>query len=304
MKRKPAAVGIVPVSKKYPLSRVISMREIVSADYVQGMRQRSFPHSHQDAWELCFCQEGDVVYIQEGREQPLRPGQVIFTSPGVGHDLRIEYPETVVFVIAFTCSDSYIQILRQRVVRLTRSQEQLLERIVEELRSAFELKKNRLRIHDFVPNQNCPLGAEQLICCYLELLIIGILRAITVQNGCVVSSEDFAEAAENDLVNRINYYIDRHYHEQITVESLCQYFHYGRTTISTVYKKVMGIGINAYLTRLRLEKARELLKRGECTVTRVSEQVGFSTPQYFTRKFSAAYGCTPTQYAERFHEEE
>jgi len=171
--------------------------------------------------------------------------------------------------------------------------------LVEELQSAFELSDDRLRIWNFVPGQDCPLGAEQMICCYLEQLLISILRDITMQNGRTVTGEDFVEAVESDLVNRINRYIDKHLHQPITVEGLCREFHYGRTKLSTTYKKAMGMGINAYIAAQRLERARQLLEEGEHTVTQVSEQTGFSSPQYFSRKFLAAYGCAPSQYAEQ-----
>lgn len=289
----------VPVYKKYPLSRIVSVREIVSADYVLGSYTRWLPHVHPEAWELCFCLEGEVAYYQEGREIRLRPGQVVFTAPGVTHNSYIEDTNSASFFIAFTCSDTYIQLLRQRRVRITRAQERLLERLVDELKSAFELKGDRLRIYNFIPGRNCPLGAEQMICCYLEQLLIGILRDLTAQDGRTVTGEDFAEAVESDLVNRINRYIDKHLAEPITVEGLCREFHYGRTKISTAYKRAMGMGINAYITRRRLERARQLLEEGESTVAQVSEQAGFSTPQYFSRKFLAAYGCAPSVYAER-----
>ena len=120
----------IPVYKKYPLSRIVSVREIVSADYVMGSYKRRFPHAHQEAWEMCFCMEGEVAYYQDGREVRVRPGQVIFTSPGIIHDAYIDDPAAVSFFISFTCSDTYIQMLRQRKVRITRQQERLMERLV------------------------------------------------------------------------------------------------------------------------------------------------------------------------------
>lgn len=287
---------------KYPLSRIVSVQEIVSADYVRGNHLIGRHHAHQDAWELCFCMRGGVAYIQDGLELYLRPGQMMFTAPGVIHKSRIEDPETMSFFIAFTCSDANIQILHQRIMSVTYAQERLLDRLTEELQSAFELKNDRLRIYQFVPDQNSPLGAEQMICCYLEQLLINILRELTMQTNRAVTGEDFAAAME--LVKNINHYIDEHLAEPITVESLCDEFHYGRTKLFNVYKKVAGMGVNAYIIRQRLGKARQMLEQGNCTITKIAEQVGFSTPQYFSAKFSAAYGCTPSQYAERFRENE
>ena len=287
---------------KYPLARIVSVQEIVSADYVRGNHLIGRHHLHQDAWELCFCMRGEVVYIQDGLELHLSPGQMMFTAPGVIHKSGIEDPETMSFFIAFTCSDTNIQILHQRIMSVTYAQERLLDRLVEELQAAFELKNNRLRIWNFIPDQNSPLGAEQMICCYMEQLLINILRELTMQNNRAATGEDFAAAME--LVNNINRYIDEHLAEPISVERLCDEFHYGRTKLFNVYKKVTGVGVNAYIIRQRLGKARQMLEQGNCTITKIAEQVGFSTPQYFSAKFSAAYGCTPSQYAERFRENE
>jgi len=60
------------------------------------------------------------------------------------------------------------------------------------------------------------------------------------------------------------------------------------------------MGINAYIAAQRLERARQLLEEGSSTVSQIAEQVGFSSPQYFSRKFFAAHGCSPTQYAEHY----
>ena len=48
---------------KYPLSRIVSVQEIVSADYVRGNKLSVWHHVHQEAWELCFCMRGEVLYM-------------------------------------------------------------------------------------------------------------------------------------------------------------------------------------------------------------------------------------------------
>ena len=174
---------------KYPLSRIVSVREIVSADYVRGNKLNVWQHVHQEAWELCFCIRGEVLYMQDGREFLLQAGQILFAAPGVMHASRITDPETASFYVAFTCTDTYIQILQQRVMQVTYTQERLLDRLIEELHSAFELKNDRLRIYNFVPDQNSLLGAEQMICCYMEQLLINILRELTMQDNRAVTGE-------------------------------------------------------------------------------------------------------------------
>jgi len=292
-----------PDYKKHPLARIVSVREIISADYLLTKKLHVTLHTHPDAWEICFCQQGAVDYTQNERTIRLQAGQVLFTAPGTAHDSVITDPDTVSFYIAFTCTDTYLQNLRQRRIRVNLAQEQLLNRLIEELKNAFELKNGCLRIYSFTPGKNSPLGAEQMVCCYLEQFLISVLRELTAQSGQPVTGENLAEALESDLADRINRFIDRHLQEPITVERLCREFHYGRTKIINSYKRAAGVGINAYLTQKRMEAARRLLEEGELTVAQISEQTGFSSSQYFSRRFSALNGCSPTEYAQRFRKQ-
>lgn len=105
-----------------------------------------------------------------------------------------------------------------------------------------------------------------------------------------------------DLINRINRYIDENLQERITLDRLCKEFHYGRTKISTAYKKLTGVGINTYLMQQRLKRGQELLEEGKYTVTEIAERTGFASTQYFSRKFSEIVGYAPTKYAELYKE--
>ncbi len=67
--------------------------------------------------------------------------------------------------------------------------------------------------------------------------------------------------------------------------------------ISMMIKKVTGTAFKEYLTELRLDQARQLLReRPDLTVNDVSLQVGYRKASNFIRKFKEKYGCTPAQY--------
>jgi two-component system response regulator YesN len=60
----------------------------------------------------------------------------------------------------------------------------------------------------------------------------------------------------------------------------------------------MGISPERFLTQLRLEKAKELLKTEFLTVKEVMNRVGIADASYFARSFKSAYGITPAKYKE------
>lgn len=60
----------------------------------------------------------------------------------------------------------------------------------------------------------------------------------------------------------------------------------------------MGTSAERYLTKVRLEKARQLLETEFLTVKEVMNRVGMADASYFARSFKSAYGVTPGKYKE------
>ena len=64
---------------------------------------------------------------------------------------------------------------------------------------------------------------------------------------------------------------------------------------SKLFKKAFGLSFIEYLTHLRIERAKSLLTQG-MSVREVSDIVGFTEPNYFTRVFKKETGLTPSSY--------
>ena len=71
----------------------------------------------------------------------------------------------------------------------------------------------------------------------------------------------------------------------------CSQFH-----LSRIFSEQMGCGIFQHLRTLRLERASELICRGEMKITDVALEVGYSSPSHFTTAFREAFGCCPGLY--------
>lgn len=100
-----------------------------------------------------------------------------------------------------------------------------------------------------------------------------------------------AQQSFDDIVS----YIDTHYAEQISVDGLCNTFHYSRPTLFMHFKKEFGMGIIAYINNLRLEKSAVLLR--SYNVNETAKRVGFEDVNYFSRIFKKKYGMAPSAYA-------
>lgn len=79
--------------------------------------------------------------------------------------------------------------------------------------------------------------------------------------------------------------------EQLGREVACSPFYLSRT-----FSKETGHTIPQYLRRLRLERAAELLKRGELNVTEAALEVGYNSLSHFSQAFHQQFGCCPGLY--------
>ena len=282
---------------KYPLARILTVYQLVSADYVTGtMFGRA--HSHRDAVELVCCLTGTISVSRGSASVALSSDEILIINSGIRHEIISESTDAVFFIAAFTCRCDYLDTLTASPMKVSDDQKLFIFRIIQELKNAFRLNGGELRLFSFKPNRKSPIGAEQLICCYLEALMIGLLREITRENGQVVESRAFDKMLWQHTIGQVQDYVRSHIQERITVSDIAAEFHYSRSRLSTHYKEVTGLGLSEFITRERIRQAKEMLEAGDRTVTEISELLGFSSPEYFCRRFTQCAGVSPSRYVE------
>ena len=63
-----------------------------------------------------------------------------------------------------------------------------------------------------------------------------------------------------------------------------------------IFRTVTGVAPNEYITRLRMERAKDLLAQNNASVAAVAESVGYSNRHYFQRLFKRYTGKTPGNF--------
>lgn len=101
---------------------------------------------------------------------------------------------------------------------------------------------------------------------------------------------------ENDTINQILYYIGKNYSSPITLSDAAEYVHLSKNYISTLFNHVMKESFAGYLARVRIEKAKDIMKLTDYRINEVSELVGFSSDKYFNVTFKNIVGMTPKEY--------
>ncbi|MGG2197388.1 MULTISPECIES: AraC family transcriptional regulator [Paenibacillus] len=92
-------------------------------------------------------------------------------------------------------------------------------------------------------------------------------------------------------------YLSAQYAEPITIELMAETLGYNRAYLSTLFKEHTGVSPVTFLLRLRLDKARRLLReRPELTVEQIASSVGFQDPLHFSKQFKRQYQTSPSEY--------
>ena len=82
----------------------------------------------------------------------------------------------------------------------------------------------------------------------------------------------------------------------LDIPQMCAAMNVSRSVLFEKCRTLLGSTPAIYLRRLRLERARELIREGGRTMADISYAVGFNDPHYFSKIFKQEYGMTPTEY--------
>lgn len=100
---------------------------------------------------------------------------------------------------------------------------------------------------------------------------------------------------ENTIVS-IKKYLDMNFSKCITLDDLSKTFYLHPVYLQRKFKQEYDVSPTDYITRLRINHAKDYLISTNLSIEEISYKTGFSTPSYFIRVFKKFEHCTPHQY--------
>jgi len=99
------------------------------------------------------------------------------------------------------------------------------------------------------------------------------------------------------LVKEAKDYIRNNYHNsEITIDMVCKHLHISPTYFSTIFKRETKITFINYLTHIRMEAAKELLRTTNLKTAEIAERVGYSEQNYFSFCFKKSLNISPSEF--------
>ncbi len=103
----------------------------------------------------------------------------------------------------------------------------------------------------------------------------------------------------SQIVDKVIKYVEENYKdEDLSLNQVAEYLSFSPNHLSGVFHQEYGQSFVKYLTKFRMEKAKELLRKKGMKSGDVCYEVGYKDPHYFSSTFKKSVGMTPTQYRE------
>ena len=122
-----------------------------------------------------------------------------------------------------------------------------------------------------------------------------IQAAAKILDACTkyIINRELVRLSGKELLTKIDSYIAEHLQEEISISDLCSHTGMSRTRLYEFMSLQTGKGVSAYIRDKRLDKAKQLIKDAELSISDVSDNVGFSDYNYFLRVFKKRFGISP-----------
>ena len=251
-------------------------------------RGQMAPHTH-DFYELVYVRRGRGIHHIDGRPYPIIAGDFYIMRPGDGHRYDVDRDTVEIINILFIpelFADADWQMLRSlpgltaffsaeanpgHKISLQPPHDHAVENLCARIHGEIERRPSGYRLH-----------CRSL---FIELLI-------AVERAAADGDPDLHAGPIATAVA----YLHAHPEEPLSMADVASECGLTANYLGERFKAELGVSIGEYLSRLRIDRARELLAGSERSVTDIALSTGFDSASYFGKVFLRLTGHTPRAY--------
>ena len=272
----------------------VSVERIANIHYFEFTDEYRTHSDAHDFAELVYIDKGALAIDSEGFHGTLSDGQILIHRANEAHSLSCTGGLAPgVIIIGFSCTCPELAVFSREATSLSAKEKRLLSEILKDGMSVYMPPYDMPNTADMKKRESYPFGADQLLKNHLEELLISLIRR-KKDEGSFLDISD----SGNSVVSHITQYINEHFTERITLDSLCFLFATNKTTVCREFKQEHGKTVLEYVNALKIKEAKRLLRMQKYSATEVSEMVGYSSLHYFSRAFKSVTGNSPKKYLE------
>ncbi len=141
--------------------------------------------------------------------------------------------------------------------------------------------------------RNSSPGGELIVNKLTEVLLVQVIRQYAHTH---LPDHSFARALYDRHIGKALELMHGHPEQDWTLEKLAKEVGVSRASFAKRFKDLVGVGMFAYLTDIRITRAKHLLEKTDLPIYSIAESVGYASDVAFSRAFKKATGLSIPQY--------
>lgn len=277
----------------------------VLSDILRSMRVQGSVYfcDHLDApWTMEFrdtssasfhlVRRGECWVIAEDLTECLGPGDLVFIEPGRDHVLASHPPDrqpppagTQTLLLCGYCdfAEETLTPLLDVFPSLTVVREEEFLKHPWLKSTLDQLSKEYLTQHP---------GSELVVNKLTEVVLVELIRI----NFGRSEQSPFISALSDKRISKALHQLHNNPHVTWTLDKMAERIGMSRAAFAKRFKELVGQPMFEYLTMLRIQRAKELLRESNLPLYEVASRVGYESDLAFTKTFKKHTGTTPTRY--------
>jgi len=255
------------------------------------------PNRHE-SFEMVYIKRGKAVFEIAGYPAQIGPNDIIIIKPNQPHKFIVKSETGCEFIVlSFKFVNSFAS--QHSDVSL----EDFLNFVSGKESGAFitlkvSQKNEIITLLNRILNEkgNPDIGSEFLNYLLVMELFVLISRALKMEWESSIKNKS---PKIKELIQVSVSYIHNNYGRDISLKDVAQYVFLSTSYFTRAFKEEMGISPISYLLKLRIERAKELLKETDKRISDIALSVGFSNQQRFNDIFKKYVKLTPLQYRKK-----
>lgn len=254
---------------------------------IESKNMNFYAHWHEDVELICVC-EGTLLVGINNESRVLHQGDMAVCSSGDIHFYDCRGLESVHRMIIFRPEliDSSGGWPRTFVFSSPFLQDQRHKELHNQFNSAFETVRVETERTDQVSSMM--IRSSLLNLCGL------LARAVPAQPS--VPGKTAHRHHRLKGMQDVLSFVESNYMENISLEDAAKVANLSVCHFSRLFASITGAGFKSYLTRLRVNKAEDLLKSSADSITDIAYKCGFGSIRSFNRVFISARGAPPSKF--------
>lgn len=270
--------------------------EIISYGRIEN--KLMYPHCNP-GMEMVLVEEGHLEWAVDNVPEILNPGTFFFTLPWQAHgSLNVREPRNRISYALFALKESYktpaATIHMPDSLGFSADEEALLSRVLISAQRHAWPASDLLKIlfSELIHRLSDSTDTGRACACSLLRTVLVELVNIINQSGPATLHISVTQQRVHRFLRNLFKTLDQPW----TLDEMALACGVKRTQFAKISKQFTGYSPVQYLSRIRFERACELLRSTKLPITELALDCGYSTSQYFSESFRKAARMTPSEY--------